>query len=67
MSETTVPRVDADARLRVERIEKLRLENAARRGELLDRREVVAGFVARAQQMIKWLEDLSGKDEEKHP
>jgi len=50
---------DRDEQLKAQKIEKLSLENAARRGELLDRRLVTGGYVARAQQFVRWLEGRS--------
>ncbi len=58
-AETGGEKGDRDEMLKAEKIEKLRLENAARRGELLDRRLVAAGVVARAQQVVSWLEGRS--------
>ena len=46
-------------KVKAERFEKLRLENAKRRGELLDKRLVTAGVVARAQQFVGWKEGRS--------
>ena len=40
-----------------ERLERLRLENAARRGEMLERDRVVAGLVMRAARLKAWAEN----------
>ena len=47
---------DEDLRLKRARREKIELENRHRRAELLDRNEVIAGLVARAQTLVAWLE-----------